>query len=215
MKAMARAQIEDGKRPEDMQRLLTANATVVITNYQPPEAGKKNGGKVRSTLEGSPPSYPKLPDGLAPTPVRCASQFDCKLCSVTNVLGESMGGLLRHVCMPKHRNKWLQHTDAPPSAEELHSSLSRKCWVPDKSKMDDSHVTYVAKRAATKLSSVNKARKLMKGQVSAAVAGFLSAGVTGSAGDSSSTSPAPAFTLPPITPENAADVGAMLAGRQM
>ena len=49
MKAMARVQTKDGKQPADMQRLLTANGTVVITNYTPPAPGKKNGGKVRST----------------------------------------------------------------------------------------------------------------------------------------------------------------------
>ena len=48
--AMKRAQEEDGKLPEDMQKLMTANGTCIITNFQPPAQGKKNGGKVcRST----------------------------------------------------------------------------------------------------------------------------------------------------------------------
>ena len=46
MKAMARVQKEAGKQPEDMQKLLSTNGTCIVTNFQPPPAGKKNGGTV-------------------------------------------------------------------------------------------------------------------------------------------------------------------------
>ena len=46
LKAMKRAQEQDGKLPEDMQKLMTANGTAIITNFRPPDQGKKNGGKV-------------------------------------------------------------------------------------------------------------------------------------------------------------------------
>jgi hypothetical protein len=44
--ATKRAQENDGKLPEDMQKLMTANGTCIITNFRPPAEGKKNGGKV-------------------------------------------------------------------------------------------------------------------------------------------------------------------------
>ena len=70
-----------------------------------------------------------------------------------------MDGLLRHVCMPKHRKFWLANVEAPPSFEELRASLARK-WVPDK--VDDEHVTYVAKRAQTKNAGKKRAGKVMR-----------------------------------------------------
>lgn len=45
--AMARVQAEDGKQAEDMQKLLTTGSRTIITNFQPPLAGKRNGGTVR------------------------------------------------------------------------------------------------------------------------------------------------------------------------
>ena len=53
LSAMARVQKEDDKRAEDMQRLLTTGSRTIVTNYMPPEPGKKNGGTVRS-LEANP-----------------------------------------------------------------------------------------------------------------------------------------------------------------
>ena len=49
---MERAQTEDGKQPEDMQRLLATNGTVKVTNFCPPAPGKKNGGKVLERPDG-------------------------------------------------------------------------------------------------------------------------------------------------------------------
>ena len=132
-----------------------------------------------------------------------------------------MDGLVRHVCMPKHRNAWLAHTDAPPSARELHASLSRNC-VPDKVEGDETHKTYVAKRTVTKIREGEKARKVMRQAVVAgvteAVAGATAGGAvaTPRTGGNEAPSPftSPAFNLPnlpPITPENAAAIGAMIA----
>ena len=47
--AIARAQKEDNKQPEDMERLLIANNRAIAANFQPPPPGKKNGGKVSNT----------------------------------------------------------------------------------------------------------------------------------------------------------------------
>jgi hypothetical protein len=131
MAAMARVQVADDKRPEDMQRLLTTGSHTLVSNYLPPAPGKKNGGTV-----------------------------DCR-CSGTIILGGSMDGLMRHVCMPKHRTFWLSHTeaDARPSSKELHASLSSK-WVPDK--LDAEHETYVAKRKQTKQANEARVEKLDK-----------------------------------------------------
>ena len=102
------------------------------------------------------------------------SQFDC-LCSGKLVLGTSMDGLIRHVCMPKHRKYWLANVEvnaeAPLTDEELRASLARK-WVPDK--VDAEHVTYVAKRLQTKIAERNRANKVMrKDAVSAITRAFM------------------------------------------
>ena len=152
-------------------------------------------------------------------------QFDCLLCSETYVLGGSMDGLLRHVCMPKHLKKWLEHTDGAAPEAQLRASLARK-WVPFK--VEEGHESYVAKRTATKEAGNAKARKVMRSQMrSTLMAAISSPGSAvgasnptgrstsasgGSSTDGASTSTSPqGFTLPPITPENAAQVGAMIA----
>ena len=89
------------------------------------------------------------------------SQFDC-LCGGTLVLGATMDGLVRHVCMPKHRKYWLANVEveAPSTTyEELRASLARN-WVPDQ--VDADHVTYVAKRKQTKQAEQNRADKVMR-----------------------------------------------------
>ena len=47
--AIARAQKEDNKRPEDMERLLIVDNRAIAANFKPPLPGKKNGGQVSNT----------------------------------------------------------------------------------------------------------------------------------------------------------------------
>ena len=132
-----------------------------------------------------------------------------------------MDGLLRHVCMPKHLKKWLEHTDGAAPEAQLRASLARK-WVPFK--VEEGHESYVAKRTATKEAGNAKARKVMRSTLMAAISspgsavgasnptGRSTSASGGSSTDGASTSTSPqGFTLPPITPENAAQVGAMIA----
>ena len=46
---VTRAAEQDRKKPEDMLRLMNSNGSTIITGFRPPEGGKKNGGKVRSS----------------------------------------------------------------------------------------------------------------------------------------------------------------------
>ena len=70
-----------------------------------------------------------------------------------------MDGMMRHVCMPKHLKKWIEHTDSPPDLAELKLSLSSK-WVPFD--QGEGHESYVAKRKQTKRQKQNQADKVAR-----------------------------------------------------
>lgn len=92
----------------------------------------------------------------------CCLQADCTLCGGEYVLGASMDSMARHLCMPKHLTKWLEHADDPPSLEDLKASLPSKL-VPFQ--QGEGHESYVQKRKQTKVGQQKKAEKLLRTQV--------------------------------------------------
>lgn len=74
-------------------------------------------------------------------------QADCLLCSDTYVLGSSMDGLIRHVCMEKHLKQWVANNDSPPEMTELRRSLAEK-WVAYT--RDPERASYISKRTQVK-----------------------------------------------------------------
>lgn len=62
---------------------------------------------------------------------------------------------MRHLCMPKHVDKWIASTESPPSREDLMQSLSSK-WRPS------GEGGYVGKRTQVKEAKQKRADKLQR-----------------------------------------------------
>ena len=105
-----------------------------------------------------------------------------------------MDGMVRHVCMPKHLKKWIEHTDSPPDLAELKLSLSSK-WVPFA--QGEGHESYVAKRSQTKKKVQEKATKVARIEATDTIMRtFARMG-----GTAQGLSPAPPMAPPEATPE--------------
>jgi hypothetical protein len=112
-----------------------------------------------------------------------------------------MDGMIRHICMPKHLKKWIEHTDSPPELAELKLSLSSK-WVPFD--QGEEHKSYVAKRSQTKQKEQEKANKIARTEAT----NTLMRTFTHVGGAAQGLSPAPPMAPPadPNPPPTAADI---------
>ena len=102
--------------------------------------------------------------------------------------------MVRHICMPKHLKKWIEHTDSPPELAELKLSLSSK-WVPFA--QSEGHESYVAKRKQTKEKEKDKANKVARRDA----LDTLMRTFTRTGGAAQGLSPAPPMAPPEATPE--------------
>ena len=104
-----------------------------------------------------------------------------------------MDGMMRHVCMPKHLKKWIEHTDSPPDLAELKLSLSSK-WVPFD--QGEGHQSYVAKRKQTIKKKEKNADKIARREATDTFMRTLAR--TGGTAEGQSPAPPMATAMPPL-----------------